>query len=113
MDVNKPSTRALVALILGIVGILANLAGCCCCFSLILGLCSPVAAFLGFQERKDIEGGRAPAAGQTLATVGMILGLVGTAFFALLLLFHAVNLIRVLMHGGPIWEGMRRSPWSR
>ncbi len=102
------STRATLSLILGIVGVLATLGGCCCCPALLLGLCAPVAAFLGFQERKDIEAGRAPAAGQGLATAGMILGLVGSAFFAVAVILHIVQILRFGMHG--LW-GMKRPSW--
>jgi hypothetical protein len=79
----SPGNTALVSLILGIVGILGSLGSCCCCFSLVLAVCSPVAAFLGYRERKDIDAGRSPQAGAGMAQAGFILGLVGTGLLAL------------------------------
>ncbi|MCU0242698.1 MAG: hypothetical protein MUF51_09790, partial [Vicinamibacteria bacterium] len=96
---NKPSGRAIAALALGIVGLLANLGGCCCCFALILGLCSPVAAFLGFSERKAIQSGEAPAEGDMFAMIGMILGIVGTLAFIAMLIYQALSFF--------LWGGIR------
>jgi len=77
------SREATAALILGIVGILGGLGACCCCLSLPLALCSPVAAFLGYRERIAIREGRSSPAGETMATTGMVLGIVGSAILVL------------------------------
>lgn len=79
----SPGNMALVSLILGIVGVLGSLGSCCCCFALILAVCSPIAAFLGHREKKDIEAGRSPQAGSGMAQAGFILGLIGTGLLAL------------------------------
>ncbi len=96
-----PSTRAVVALVLGIVGVLGALGSCCCCFLLAVTLCSPVALILGWLERRDIDAGLAPAAGRSLATAAMILGAVGI----LLVFLDIVSyIVRGLMVG---WEPLR------
>jgi len=69
------STQAVIALVLGIVGVV-------CCN--ILG---PVAWFMGNQELKAIREGRSPAAGEGLAKAGMILGIVGTVLLVLAILW--------------------------
>ncbi len=69
------STQAIVALVLGILGVI-------CCN--ILG---PVAWFVGNQELKAIREGRSPAAGEGLARAGMILGIVGTIILILAILW--------------------------
>jgi hypothetical protein len=72
------SSQAITALVLGILSLL------CCPFV------GPIAWWLGNQERKAIREGRAPAAGDTLALVAVILGILGTiylAFFVLWILF--------------------------
>ncbi len=63
--------RATMALILGIVGLV-------CCQPV-----APVAWYLGSSEGKRIRAGQAPAAGETQATVGKILGIIGTVLFIL------------------------------
>jgi Domain of unknown function (DUF4190) len=65
------STQAITALVLGILGLI-------CCN--ILG---PVAWYLGSQELKAIREGRSPFAGEILAKIGMILGIFGTIFLVL------------------------------
>jgi hypothetical protein len=80
---------AILSLILGIVGVLGMLGSCCCCFSLPLGLCSPVAWFLGAREKGAIRDGTAPQAGQGMANAGMILGIVGSA----LLILYVIGII--------------------
>ncbi|MEO8198465.1 MAG: DUF4190 domain-containing protein [Thermoanaerobaculia bacterium] len=77
----KASSRATTALILGIVGLV-------CC-----PLCGPFAWFMGMQEGKAIKAGQSSAAGQGLATVGMVLGILGTLYFVFVLLW-------VLFFGG-------------
>jgi hypothetical protein len=80
------STEAVVALILGIIGLLGALGSCCCCLSLVVALCSPVAAFLGYRERLAIREGRSSPGGEGLATAGMVMGIVGTAIMILYLI---------------------------
>ena len=58
------STRAVASLVLGVLG-----TALACVFS-------PFAIALGWTELVDIRDGRAPAAGRSLAQVGMILGIV-------------------------------------
>lgn len=65
------SGRATTSLILGILGII-------CC-----GLLAPVAWYLGSQELQAIAAGGSPAAGEGLAKAGKILGIIGTAFLVL------------------------------
>jgi hypothetical protein len=74
----KASSRATTSLVLGIVGLV-------CC-----PLAGPFAWYMGMQEGKAIKAGQSPVAGQGLATVGMILGILGTiylVFFVLWMLF--------------------------
>jgi hypothetical protein len=99
------STEATAALILGIVGVLGGLGSCCCCFSLVFALCAPVAAFLGYRERIAIREGRSSQAGETMATVGMALGIVGSV----LMVFYLVGmLVYVLLAGfSTVFEKMR------
>jgi hypothetical protein len=80
---SSPSAMAYLSLILGIVGLLGAIGGCCCCLSHLLILCAPAAAILGHLESQAISAGRSPQAGATMARIGMILGLIGTALFVL------------------------------
>lgn len=68
----SPSSQAITALVLGILGIMT------CC-----GILSPIAWYLGSQEQKAIREGRSPAAGEASAKVAVILGIVGTILMAL------------------------------
>jgi hypothetical protein len=72
---SKASSRAITALILGIVRII-------CC-----PLVAPIAWYLGAQEGKAVASGAAPAAGEGLAKAGMILGIIGTVFLALWVIY--------------------------
>ena len=63
-------SQAQLALILGILGIL-------CC-----GPLSVIAWVLANTERKAIREGRRPQDGDTLATIALILGIIGTIFLA-------------------------------
>ena len=75
------SNQPMIALILGIVGIV-------CC-----QLTAPVAWYLGKQELAAIAAGRSPASGEGTARAGMILGIIGSVF----LIF---GLLWVLFFGG-------------
>lgn len=65
------SSKATTALVLGILGFL-------CC-----QLCAPFAWYIGKNEVKAIKDGTSPAAGQGTAMAGMILGIIGTIFLVL------------------------------
>lgn len=73
----KPSSQAVTALVIGLIGILT------CCGTVL----SPVAWYLGVQEQKAIREGRSPAAGEQLAKIAVILGIVGTAALVLIVLW--------------------------
>lgn len=71
----KASGKALAALILGIVGLL-------CC-----NLLGPVAWIIGSQEKKAIARGESSKAGETMAQIGFILGIIGTVLLILSVLW--------------------------
>jgi Domain of unknown function (DUF4190) len=73
----KPSSQAIAALVLGLIGIMT------CCGTVV----SPIAWYLGSQEQKAIREGRSPAAGESLAKIAVILGILGTALLVLLTLW--------------------------
>ena len=73
----KASSQAITALVIGLIGILT------CCGTVL----SPIAWYLGVQEQRAIREGRSPAAGEALAKIAIILGIVGTAVLALLILW--------------------------
>jgi hypothetical protein len=89
---DKPSSQAVTALVLGLLGFV-------CCQ--ILG---PVAWYLGVQEQRSIREGRSPVAGQGFATAGVILGIISTVFlvFGLFWVFAMGGMAVV----GGILEGM-------
>jgi len=64
------STQAITALVLGMLSLV-------CC-----PLLGPVAWYLGDQESKAIAQGRAPAAGEGIAKIGFILGILGSIYLA-------------------------------
>ena len=80
------SGKAIAALVLGIAGLVGNLGGCCCCLFSPLGVCGPVAWFLGHYELRAIRGGLAPRAGEGLATAGRVMGIVSSSLLALQLI---------------------------
>jgi hypothetical protein len=105
------SAMAIASLVLGIVGVLGVFGSCCCCLSLPLSLCAPVAAFLGYREREAIRQGQSSPAGANLAQAGMILGLVGTG---LLVLYVIGLIIYIGMVGfGAAFEKLRHGPSLR
>lgn len=69
------SSQAITALVLGILGVI-------CC-----GLLAPIAWYLGKQELQAIREGRSPATGEGLAKAGMILGIIGTIFLVLTIIW--------------------------
>ena len=80
------SSNATLALILGILGVVGGLGSCCCCLFLVLAACAPFAWVLGHRELAAIREGRASAAGEGSARVGMVCGMVGSGLLALYVL---------------------------
>jgi hypothetical protein len=74
VQTEKPSSQAITALVIGLIGIMT------CCGTVL----SPIAWYLGSQEQKAIREGRSPVAGEALAKIAVILGIVGTAVLAML-----------------------------
>jgi len=70
------STQAITALVLGILSIVT------CC-----GILGPIAWYLGNQELKAIQEGRSPATGEGVAKAGKILGMLGTLWMVLVVLW--------------------------
>lgn len=71
MQHEPASSRAVWALVLGILGVI------------LCGILAPFAWWLGAAELRDIRAGFAPQSGQGLATAGMVLGIIGTVILAL------------------------------
>jgi hypothetical protein len=71
------STQAITAFVVGLLGVVP-------CSGFLLG---PIAWFLGSQEIESIRQGRTPAAGERLARAARILGRIGTALLAVLLVW--------------------------
>jgi hypothetical protein len=71
----SPSSQAITALVLGILGLV-------CCP--ILG---PIAWYLSLGEARAIREGRSPRAGESLTLAAKILGILGTVFLALSVLW--------------------------
>ena len=83
------STQAITALVLGILGVI-------CC-----GFAAPFAWYFGNQELRAIQAGTSPAAGETLAKIGKILGIIGTVLLIL-------SIFWIFLGGGmAILEGMK------
>ena len=72
--VQPASGKSVAALVLGLIGLVA--------FQFL----SPVAWYLGWSELRDIRAGLAAPSGSDYATVGMVLGIIGSAMLALGLL---------------------------
>ncbi len=73
------SSQAITALVLSLLGFVT------CCH-----LLSPIAWYLGRQEQKAIREGRSPKAGESLAQIAVVAGIVGTlilVFFLFWLIF--------------------------
>jgi len=68
------SSQAITALVVSILGFVT------CCL-----LLSPIGWYLGRQEQKAIREGRSPKAGEVLAQVAVIVGIVGTLILAFFL----------------------------
>lgn len=85
------SGRSIASLVLGILGLL------------MCQLLSPLAWYFGWSELRDIARGLAPSAGKDYATVGMVLGIVGSALMALAVLvigLVAIFVISVIVAAG-------------
>lgn len=87
---DKPSSQAITALVIGLIGILT------CCGTVL----SPIAWYLGVQEQRAIAAGRSPAAGENLAKIATILGIVGSVVLALIVLWI------FLLGGGVVISGL-------
>lgn len=68
------SGKSVAALVFGLLGLLS------------CTLLSPIAWYLGWSARRDIDLGFSPDGGRDIATVGMVLGIVGTALMGLIVL---------------------------
>ena len=75
------SSQAITALILGILGLI------------MCQLLGPFAWYLGGQELRAIRERRAPAAGESLASIGRILGIIATVLMI-------IGLVVVFFFGG-------------
>jgi hypothetical protein len=82
------STQAITSLVLGVLSLF-------CC-----PLLAPIAWYLGNQELKAIREGRSPATGEGIAKAGMILGIIGTIWFVLVMLWA------FFMGGMAVLQGM-------
>lgn len=82
------SGKAITALILGIASLL------CCGF-----MAGIPAFFVGRSEESDINQGRSPEAGRTLAKIGWILGLIGTLLSCLGTILYAVFIWIAIKNG--------------
>jgi hypothetical protein len=72
---SSTSTQAITSLVLGILSFF-----CCPLFA-------PIAWYLGNQELKAVREGRSPAASEGIAKAGVILGIIGTIWMVLVLLW--------------------------
>lgn len=88
------SGKAITALILGIASLL------CCGF-----MAGIPAFFVGRSEENDINQGKSPEAGRTLAKIGWILGLIGTILSCLGTIMYAVFIWIAVQNGGA--DGMK------
>ncbi|HEX2641895.1 MAG TPA: DUF4190 domain-containing protein [Thermoanaerobaculia bacterium] len=73
------SSQAITALVLGVLGVLCT-----------YGILSPFAWYLGNQELKAVREGRSPATGEGYATAAKILGIIGTIYLGLVILWIVV-----------------------
>lgn len=84
----QASRQAITVLVLGVLGLV-------CC-----QLLAPIAWYMGAQEQKAIREGRSPIAGEVVAKIGWILGIIGT----ILMLFW---LLWIFLFGGlAVVQGM-------
>ncbi|MCC2669156.1 MAG: hypothetical protein K0Q72_1627 [Armatimonadetes bacterium] len=75
----KPSTNAIIALVLGILSVMGG--------NILTGI---PAWILGKKELSTIDAGQAPAAGRTMASIGMWLGIVATVLTIVGAIFFVV-----------------------
>ena len=76
----KTSGKAIAALVCGLVGIL--------CFGIILGV---VALVLGLSAKKEIESSGGQLTGGGMATAGIVLGVIGIAFWVIYIFAVVAN----------------------
>lgn len=77
--------RGVLILVLGILGLVA------CCF------CAPAAWYMGSQDLAEIDAGRMDPEGRQMTQIGMILGMVAVALWALGLI---IQIVLVVFMGG-------------
>ena len=86
------SSQAITALVLGVLGVLCS-----------YGILSPFAWYLGNQELKAVREGRSSAGGEGYATAAKILGIIGTIYLGLVILwilvFGGLAVVSGLMSG--------------
>lgn len=98
----QASGTAIASLILGIISVICM----CSCILTVVGIFSGVPAIiLGRLEMKNIRQGRSSSQGRSIATAGLILGIIGTAISFLALLIY----LSIIIFGisTDIWESVR------
>lgn len=93
------SGRALAALILGILSIV--------CMGFVAGI---PAIIIGHMEIRDIKAGKASKAGEGIAKVGLILGIIGTALTCLVTL-AGILMVFIGISAG-VMEGIKQAAVS-
>lgn len=87
------SSQAITSLVLGILGFVS------CCLLPV----APVAWYLGRQELRAIRAGLSPKEGESLANIGMILGIVGTLLIGMglfwIFLFGGLTVLSAALSG--------------
>lgn len=79
------SSQAITALVVSLLGFVT------CCF-----LLSPIGWYLGRQEQKAIREGRSPKAGESLAQIAVVAGIVGTIVLVFFLFWVVLGGFAVL-----------------
>lgn len=78
MNAEQGKDKGVIVLVLGILG----LVGCC--------ICAPIAWWMGSAELAAMDAGQVSSENRQLAMIGKILGMVGTAFIVLGVLFYVL-----------------------
>ena len=87
-EAQPASGRSVAALVLGLLGFFT------------CQLLSPFAWWLGWAELRDIRLGLIPATGRDYATIGMVLGIIGSVLLALVLVVIVVSIVAILAAAG-------------
>ena len=86
------ASNAVVALILGILGII------------LCPICAPIAWSTGGKAKREIDGSADALGGRGLATAGRILGIVGSCLLVVYVVFFVVWVVVFgLLTGGELW----------